>query len=474
MKRSSIAVISFIGISFLIGILAWLKLPVDLRDKVAQRLDLVYLLNNAVFNLRDTIGYRGNIESVDIVRSGWHVLRLKTVDARSYLTNGCRETGYGHNRTLCNAEQYQFLGIPGGYIEELQNGLVLGINGLGHMFTYDIKKESLSPLNSNLHHIFTVQDYKGKVQKNLAGRFGFKGFFYDQKDRFLYASLFVNNGHSCYGMALVRSKNRWTTQEILKAQTNGSKVMFEEFYRTKDCNTNFNGHAGGGRIARMGDRLLFALGFLDKHTDSSGNTIVDPTTGFVPTIPFESEAGKLLSISLTNKDDVDTFSSGHRNPQGLHIHGNIVVLSEHGPFGGDEINIIQRGKDYGWPKYAYAYDYDYKAKFIDPDLGTSQKPLYYFTPSIGISEIMYYTGDMFPRWKNKLLVSSLKENSLFILHTDKQSGGVMSAEKINIGARLRDMLLLKDGSILLVTDSQVLKHLTAAPSYTKNYYPLSR
>ena len=80
---------------------------------------------------------------------------------------------------------------------------------------------------------------------------------------------------------------------------------------------------------------------------------------------------------------------------------------------------------------------------------------------------------MFSKWKDKLLVSSLKDNALYILHLDYQNKSVKSAEKINIGARIRDMALLQDGSLVFVTDSQTIKHLTAASTHTKDYYPLA-
>ena len=118
------------------------------------------------------------------------------------------------------------------------------------------------------------------------------------------------------------------------------------------------------------------------------------------------------------------------------------------------INIIESGKHYGWP-YFLGYDYDDADKFRSPHVGKYTKPIFY-TPSIGISEIIFYEGEEFPRWKNKFLVSSLKEKSLYLLDTDFKQMKVLSSEKITIGHRIRDLNTLKDGRIIIVTDDQKL------------------
>ena len=85
-----------------------------------------------------------------------------------------------------------------------------------------------------------------------------------------------------------------------------------------------------------------------------------------------------------------------------------------------------------------------------------KKPIFYFSPSIAISEIINYQGIEFPRWKNKFIVSSLKEKSLYLLDYDKEKNRIISKEKIKIGHRIRDLIEMPNGKILLITDDQKL------------------
>ena len=105
----------------------------------------------------------------------------------------------------------------------------------------------------------------------------------------------------------------------------------------------------------------------------------------------------------------EIYSYGHRNPQGLIIasNGNIIE-HEHGPFGGDEINVIQPGKNYGWP--AITYGRDYSGAVISPftEMEGMEQPIKYWVPSIAPSGMIEYKGEAFPQWKNSLLISALK------------------------------------------------------------------
>ena len=84
------------------------------------------------------------------------------------------------------------------------------------------------------------------------------------------------------------------------------------------------------------------------------------------------------------------------------------------------------------------------------------KPLYYFTPAIAPSEIIFYEGNEFPKWRNKFIVSTLKNKSLYIMDYDKSQNRILSSERINIGNRIRDLLVLDDGKLMLITDDQKL------------------
>ena len=151
----------------------------------------------------------------------------------------------------------------------------------------------------------------------------------------------------------------------------------------------------------------------------------------------------------------DIYSIGHRNPQGLTFNSNksILWLHEHGPQGGDELNIVLKGKNYGWPLITFGKEYGSGKKI---GLGTSkpgyQDPLKVWIPSIAPSGMIFYNGKMFPQFKNKLIIGSLKFKRLHIL-TLKNNNVVN--EKIfleNKIGRIRDLEEMSDGSIIIIND----------------------
>ena len=137
------------------------------------------------------------------------------------------------------------------------------------------------------------------------------------------------------------------------------------------------------------------------------------------------------------------------------------MISEHGPKGGDEINIVRGGKHYGWPFYSYGFNYgsDYgksSERYRMPhDLGF-EKPIFYFTPSIGISELIFYKGPEFKYWENKIIVSSLKYESIFLLDFNSEEEKIISSERIKLGHRIRDLLLMPNGKIYALTDDRYI------------------
>ena len=203
--------------------------------------------------------------------------------------------------------------------------------------------------------------------------------------------------------------------------------------------------AGGGRMA----------------ADTSGNIYL--TIGVIQingTDVAQSDAkllGKIIKID-TAKGTWTTISKGHRNPQGLVITANGEIWStEHGPAGGDELNRIVAGANYGWPRVTLGTEYGrYSWEFTGP-VGRHdgyEAPVFAWLPSIAASNLIEIK-DFDPRWNGDFLVSSLKAQSLYRLRLDK--GHVMYVESLWIGQRIRDITQLVDGTIALWThDSQVL------------------
>ena len=162
--------------------------------------------------------------------------------------------------------------------------------------------------------------------------------------------------------------------------------------------------------------------------------------------PFvnESEAKKAI------------FSYGHRNPQGMFKHPltGEIWTNEHGPRGGDEINIISSGKNYGWPKITYGINYSGTTITNDKDLPGMEQPLYYWVPSIAPSGFEYLNSKKYYDWNGSILVGSLKYMYLERLVLD-QNNKVKYREKVaeNIG-RVRDVKISPDGFIYLAVDNK--------------------
>ena len=146
------------------------------------------------------------------------------------------------------------------------------------------------------------------------------------------------------------------------------------------------------------------------------------------------------------------FSYGHRNPQGLIIKDETIFSTEHGPFGGDELNIVAEGKDFGWPSSAYGFTYGLE-NIYELDHGQDfEEPIYFFTPSIGISELTIYEGKEFPRWNDFILITSLKDMTIYSLKLDSEGKSVIHVGEMYIGERIRDITLANDGRLVMAGD----------------------
>ena len=165
----------------------------------------------------------------------------------------------------------------------------------------------------------------------------------------------------------------------------------------------------------------------------------------VPNGPFAGQAGALPEI----------FSYGHRNVQSLAIHpvtGDLWSV-EMGPRGGDEVNVTQRGKNYGWPTITYGIEYSGKTigAGITHKVGMEQ-PVYYWDPVVSPSGMMFYNSDVMPEWKNNLFIGALSGQHIVRLVIENNK--VVGEERLlaNEGQRFRDVGQGRDGAIYAVTD----------------------
>lgn len=208
---------------------------------------------------------------------------------------------------------------------------------------------------------------------------------------------------------------------------------------------------GGGRMMKLADgTLLLTLGdgfFFREESqklDSHMGTIVRMNTdGSVPADnPFVGREGVLPEI----------YSYGHRHVQGLALDGDRLLAHEHGPRGGDEINLIEPGRNYGWPVITYGRDYS--RALISPftEREGMEQPLLVWTPSIAPAGLALYDGDLFPQWRGSLLVAALAEKSLRRVELADGRPGRQEVLLEELGERMRDVRVGPDGAIYLATD----------------------
>jgi len=152
--------------------------------------------------------------------------------------------------------------------------------------------------------------------------------------------------------------------------------------------------------------------------------------------------------------DPYVYTLGHRSPQGLSYDpsARLIFMHEHGPQGGDEVNLVSAGANYGWP--ATSYGVNYSGAKVSPfeTLPSITEPLVYWTPSIAPSGLAYYDGDAFPDWSGDLFVGVLLDKEVRRL---EMSGGKVIAQHSmfgEIGQRVRDVRVGPDGLLYILTE----------------------
>ena len=198
---------------------------------------------------------------------------------------------------------------------------------------------------------------------------------------------------------------------------------------------------GEERQARVGDRDERQNA--QKLTQHNGKVLRFNHDGSVPKDnPFVGKANALPEI----------FSYGHRNPQGLAIHPTTgeVWEAEMGPRGGDEINLIKPGANYGWPVVSYGREYSGPKIGEGTEKAGIENPIAYWVPSISPSNIAFYSGDALPKWKGNLFLGNLSGMHIRRLVVSGQK--VVKQEEVLKGSRFRNLRSGPDGFLYYSTD----------------------
>jgi len=248
-----------------------------------------------------------------------------------------------------------------------------------------------------------------------------------------------------------------TTTALARGRFNGSALEdVREIFVANTWSTSATNF--GGRIAFDKQGLLYLTvgerqeqDRAQKPDDHGGKVLRLRDDGTVPADnPFINKAGYRPEI----------YSLGHRSPQGLAVHPETGAIweNEHGPLGGDEVNIVLPGRNYGWPLVTFGMDYDGTRISDSTWRADLEPPLMYWVPSIAISGLAFYTGDRFPNWKGNAFVGSMFEGRTratgHLQRITFEQGRPIQREPIlvELHQRIRDVRQGPDGLLYLLTD----------------------
>lgn len=175
--------------------------------------------------------------------------------------------------------------------------------------------------------------------------------------------------------------------------------------------------------------------------------------------PRDTELAKTAAVVFTytfpgpNLTPSETWASGFRTPYGLAFAPDGRLWeAEHGPRGGDELNLIEPGKNYGWPLVSYAVNYN-QVPIPSPDTRPDLvKPVIYWTPIIAPGNLTFYSGTMFPQWQGSALMGGLATRTLNRITFDGK-GGATPAERWDVGHQIRDVAVAPDGAVWLIENT---------------------
>jgi aldose sugar dehydrogenase len=244
---------------------------------------------------------------------------------------------------------------------------------------------------------------------------------------------------------------------VAKARLSNDETAVENVTVIYRVTPTHDGHLhNGGKLAFNKEGHLFVS--TGERSDLSTRPLAQDNTSSLGKILLITKTGQAVTDPLMLpklNDRPEIFSSGHRNPLGIAIHPTTGELweAEMGPRGGDEINIIRRGKNYGWPVITYGIEYD--GNTIGQGLTQKpgyEQPVYYWDPVISPGGITFYTGTEIPEWQHNLFVASLSGQHLIRLVLDGNK--VIGEERLltSENQRFRDAGMGKDGKLYAITD----------------------
>jgi glucose/arabinose dehydrogenase len=304
----------------------------------------------------------------------------------------------------------------------------------------------LSPPLANVPKVFAVS------QGGLLDVIPDRGFAQNRTIYFSYAEPFNGGGRTALARARLDDSEAPRLTDV--------KVIYRQYGPPS------HGNHFGSRIVQAMDGTLFVTNG-EHFTDRDMAQTLDNDLGKIVRITTDGTAPPDNPFANKPGARPEVWSYGHRNPQGLALNPADGKLweQEHGARGGDEINIIQKGHNYGWPRVSYGVNYD------GTPVGTGKTkmegvddPRWHWTPSIAPSGMAFYTGDLFPTWKGSLFNGALKSQLLSRL--ELKGDAVVKEERLlqALNERIRDVRQGPEGALYLLTDSASGRILRVVPA----------
>ena len=330
--------------------------------------------------------------------------------------------------------------FPGsGYIDFYEDKIII-ISSRGVLaFKKNIEniEENFQQIKNNINEFIGINEFK-------------KGRWFSIKD------IFVFNNKIFLSYTKEIKEDCWNTS-VIWGYINFEDIVFKKLFSPKECvhitkniDKEFNAHQSGGRIISIDkNHIILSIGdYRSRHLAQDNSSL----------------NGKIISINI-DKGNYDIISMGHRNPQGLYFdkENKFILETEHGPQGGDEVNLIKVNRfnekkiqNYGWAIVSDGEHYKGKIeenekKYKKYPLHKSHtehgfiEPLYSFTPSIGISEIVNVE-------KNKYVVSSTKDKSLYFFELNEQKQ-IINLNRVEVFERIRDLRFYNNQLYLFMEDT---------------------
>ena len=297
-------------------------------------------------------------------------------------------------------------------------------------------------------------DYKEKSKNQISGvpnvRYKGQGGLLDVEIH----PDFINNNYIYIGFTdYLNSKKNRTFTSIIRARLKNISLTDQKIIYKADDTFYDNSTIHYGTRIVFDDKgfLYFSIGDRGKRNQAQ---LLDYPNGKIHRLNADGSIPSDNPFFENNNAIKSIWTYGNRNPQGLAIYPSSSILfeTEHGPRGGDELNILSSGKNYGWPEITYGKNYSGTTITKYTHKEGMEQPVIHWTPSIAVCGIDFYDGELFNNWKNNLLVSSLKFERLYRLEIDDDDKVIDQEIIYEAGSRIRDVQTGPEGFIYIALE----------------------